>query len=72
MLEQTTEGQRGRPDAGLQPDGVEVIGLPPERGPQAVERTHEMLDLGAGQGRFPRVVGVGHGATVGGGSSRGC
>src|SRR5215475_13592010 len=62
MLEQATKGQRGRADAGLQPGRVEVIGLPAEGRAQAVERTSEVLGLGAGQRRFPRAVADGHGA----------
>ena len=64
MLEQAAEGQRGGADAGLQPGRVEVVGLPAEGRAQAVERTEEVLDLGAGERRFPGVVAVGHGATV--------
>jgi len=64
MLEQAAEGQRGGADAGLQSGCVEVVGLPPEGRAQAVERTDEVLGLGAGEGWFPRVVAAGHGATV--------
>ena len=64
MLEQGAEGQRGDTDTGLQPGRVEVVGLPAEGRAKAVERTNEVLGLGAGQGRFPRGVAVGHGATV--------
>jgi hypothetical protein len=48
----------------LQPGRVEVVGLPAEGRAQAVERTSEVLGLGASQGRFPRAVAVGHGVTV--------
>ena len=41
---------------------VEVVGLPSERHAQAIERTHQVLELGACQRRFPR--GVGHTDTV--------
>jgi hypothetical protein len=54
MLEQAAEGQRGGADAGLQPGRIEVVGLPAEGRAQAVERTGEVLGLGAGEGRFPR------------------
>ena len=64
MLEQAAEGQRGGTDTGLQSGPVEVVGLPAEGCAQPVERTDEVLDLGAGEGRFPRGVAIGHGATV--------
>jgi hypothetical protein len=64
MLEQPAEGKRGGADAGLQPNRVKVVGLPAEGCAQAVERTDEVLSLGAGEWGFPRVVTVGHGATV--------
>ena len=64
MLEQAAEGQRGGAGAGLQPCRVEVVSLPAEGRAQAVQRTDEVLDLGAGNGRFPRGVIVGHGVTV--------
>src|SRR5215831_21333746 len=64
MLEQAAERQRGGTDAGLQPGRVEIVDLPAEGRPQPVERTGEVLDLAAGQRRFPRVVTISHGATV--------
>jgi hypothetical protein len=64
MLEETAEGQRRSTDAGPQPGRVEVVSLPAEGSAQAVERTHEVFHLGAGEGRLPRVVAVGHSATV--------
>jgi hypothetical protein len=54
MLEQAAEGQRGGADAGLQPGRVEVVGLPAKGRAQAIERTDEVLGLGAGSRRFPR------------------
>ena len=64
MLEQAADGQRGGTDSGLQSGRVQIVGLPAEGRAQAVERTDEVLGLGAGQGRFPREVAIGHGATV--------
>jgi hypothetical protein len=55
MLEQAADGQRGCADPGLQSGLVEVVCLPSEGGAQPVERAGEVLDLGASQGRFPRV-----------------
>ena len=49
---------------GPQAGRVEVVGLPAKGGPQAVERTDEVLCLGAGEGRFPPGVVVGHADTV--------
>jgi hypothetical protein len=64
MLEQAAEGQRGDTDAGLQSGRIKIVSLPTEGRAQTIERTDEVLCLGAGQGRFPRVVAIGNGATV--------
>jgi hypothetical protein len=50
-------------DTGLQACRVEIVGLPPERRAQTIERTHQMLELGARERWFPRRVG--HTDTVG-------
>jgi hypothetical protein len=64
MLEQAAEGQVGDTDAGLQSGRIKIVSLPTEGRAQTIERTDEVLCLGAGQGRFPRVVAIGNGATV--------
>src|SRR5262245_60490353 len=64
VLEQAAEGQRGGTDTGVQSGSLQVVCLPAEGRTQAVERTDEVLGLGAGEGRFPRVVTVSHGANV--------
>src|SRR5262249_31118838 len=55
VLEQAAQGQRRGADSGPQPDRVKVVGLPAERRTQPVQRTDEVLGLGAGQRRFPPV-----------------
>src|SRR6266566_832276 len=65
VLEQAAEGQRRGAEPGLQPGDGQVVGLPAEGRAQPVERARQLLDLGAGQGRFPWVLG--HGATLAGG-----
>jgi hypothetical protein len=64
VLEQATERQRRGGDAELKPGRIETVGLPAEGRAQPVERTDDVLDLGAGEGRFPRIVTVRHGSTV--------
>jgi hypothetical protein len=56
VLEQPAEGRGGGADADLQPSGVQAVGLPAEGDAQTVERTDEVLGLGAGQGRSLSVM----------------
>ena len=41
-------------DPVIEPGGVEAAGLPPERGPQSLERTEQVVELAAGERRLPR------------------
>ena len=62
VLEQAAERQCGGTDAHGETGRVEVVDLPAKGHAQTIERTHQVLELGAGQRRFPR--GVGHTNTV--------
>ena len=64
VLEQAAEGERGRGYARLQPRRVEPARLPAEGRAKAVERTDEVLVLGAGGRWFPWAVAVSHGGIV--------
>jgi hypothetical protein len=66
MLEQAAQVNVETPIAGLQRRRVEVVGLVAEGEAQALERTDQVLDVGAGEGVAPRERRVsGHAAPYG-------
>src|SRR5690606_24036494 len=70
VLEQAAQCQVRGADPGPQPGRVQAVGLEPEGGAQALQRTDEMLGLGAGQGWLPPAVVVCHGGHHKGGYGR--
>ena len=54
-----------RPDSGVQAGGVQAVGLPAERRPLPVQRSEQVLELGAGHRWFPgRRHPVGHAVII--------